>query len=105
MRYPVHEYATGVRKNEDPPLPDPQPTWLAVSRIDYVVRRWTLSRLQYDLLGSLISGMKVGDAIEQTALAASHSGQSLEGLADNLRDWFQDWSAARFFQAIDSSVK
>jgi hypothetical protein len=105
LRYPVQEYATGVRKKEDPPLPDPEPTWLAVSRINYVVRRWTLSRMQYDLLQSLLSGTTVGDAIEQAAIAASESGQTLDRLAENLRDWFQEWSAAGFFQTIDRIVR
>jgi hypothetical protein len=103
LRYPVHEYATAVRKKEDPPLPEPLSTWLAVSRIDYVVRRWTLAPEQYDLLYSLLSGLTVGDAIEQLAVAMAHKGQTLEGLADNLRDWFQEWSAAGFFQAIERS--
>jgi hypothetical protein len=101
LRYPVHEYATGVRKHEDPPLPDPQPTWLAVSRINYVVRRWTLSRMQYDLLQSLLSGTPIGTAIEQAALAATESGENLDRLAENFRDWFHEWSAAGFFQAIE----
>jgi hypothetical protein len=105
LRYPVQEYATGVRKKENPLLPDPEPTWLAVSRIDYVVRRWTLSRVQFELLEGLISGLTVGAAIEKAAHVAIENGQSLDHLAEDLRAWFQQWSAAGFFQAIDSSVK
>jgi hypothetical protein len=105
LRYPVQEYATGVRKKEDPPLPDPQPTWLAVSRINYVVRRWTLSHLQYDLLAALIARRSVGEAIEKAASAASECGESLERLADNLRSWFQEWSSAGFFQTIEQSSR
>jgi hypothetical protein len=103
LRYPVQDYATGVRKKEDPPLPDPEPTWLAVSRINYVVRRWTLSQIQYDLLAALIAGQSVGEAIEGAASAASECGESLERLADNLRSWFQEWSSAGFFQKIEQS--
>jgi Putative DNA-binding domain len=109
LRYPVQDYATGVRKKEDPPLPDPEPTWLAVSRINYVVRRWTLTPIQYELLGGLISGATVGEAIEKAAFAAEQTGQRLEGpaldrLANDLRDWFREWSSAGFFQMIDQSV-
>src|SRR3984957_12354921 len=93
LRYPVQEYATGVRKKEDAPLPDPQPTWLAVSRINYVVRRWTLSQIQYDLLAALIAGQTVGEAIQQAALSVSQSGDSLEEFAADLRSWFQEWSS------------
>jgi Putative DNA-binding domain len=105
LRYPVQEYATGVRKKENPPFSDPEPTWLAVSRVEYVVRRWTLSRVQYQLLESLISGLPVGAAIEAAARVAIENGQSVDHLAEDLRTWFEEWSAAGFFQAIDSSVK
>jgi hypothetical protein len=105
LRYPVQEYATGVRKKENPPLPDPEPTWLAISRVDYVVRRWNLSRMQYELLDCLISGLPVGESIEKAARVTIENGQSLDHLADDLRAWFQEWSAAGFFQAIERSVK
>jgi hypothetical protein len=105
LRYPVQDYATGVRKKDDPPLPDPEPTWLAVSRINYVVRRWTLTPIQYELLASLIAGATVGEAIEKAAVAAEASRVSLDNLAADLRDWFREWASAGFFQMIDQSVK
>jgi hypothetical protein len=101
LRYPVHEYATAVREKRDPELPDPQPTWLAVSRINYVVRRWTLTRVQFELLDALILGETVGSAIERAARLAVESGESIDRLADNLRDWFAEWSSAGFFRAIE----
>jgi len=101
LSYPVHEYATGVRKKEEPPIPDPEPTWLAVSRIDYVVRRWPLSRPQYDLLQSLIGGETVGQAIEKAANVAIETDPNLEQLTVNLRAWFEEWSAAGFFRTIE----
>jgi len=100
LRYPVHEYATAVREKQDPDLPDPEPTWLAVSRINYVVRRWTLTRVQFELLTALIAGETVGSAIEGAAKLAVESGESVDRLAENLRDWFAEWSAAGFFLAI-----
>jgi hypothetical protein len=101
LRFPVHEYATAVREKQDPDLPEPTPTWLAVSRINYVVRRWTLSPVQFELLAALIEGQTVGAAIERAATLAVASGESVERLAENLRDWFAEWSSAGFFQAID----
>ncbi len=101
LRFPVHEYATAVREKKNPDLPEPTPTWLAVSRINYVVRRWTLSPVQFELLGSLIDGQTVGSAIERAATLAVESGESVERLAGNLRDWFAEWSSAGFFQAIE----
>jgi hypothetical protein len=101
LRFPVHEYATAVREKQDPDLPEPTPTWLAVSRINYVVRRWTLSPVQFELVAALIEGQTVGAAIERAATLAVASGESVERLAENLRDWFAEWSSAGFFQAID----
>jgi hypothetical protein len=100
LRYPVHEYATAVREKQDPDLPDPEPTWLAISRITYVVRRWTLTRVQFELLTALIAGETVGSAIEGAAKLAVESGESVDRLAERLRDWFAEWSAAGFFLAI-----
>jgi hypothetical protein len=101
LRYPVHEYATAVREKRDPELPDPLPTWLAISRINYVVRRWTLTRVQFELLDCLIRGETVGSAIERAAKLAVESGESVDRLAENLRDWFAEWSSAGFFRAIE----
>jgi hypothetical protein len=101
LRFPVHEYATAVREKTDPDLPEPTPTWLAVSRINYVVRRWTLSPVQFELLAALIEGQSVGAAIERAAILAVESGESVEGLAASLRDWFAEWSSAGFFQAVE----
>jgi hypothetical protein len=100
LRYPVHEYATAVREKQEPDLPDPQPTWLAVSRINYVVRRWTLTPVQFELLGALIAGQSVGSAIERAANLADESGESVDDLADSLRGWFAEWSSGGFFRAL-----
>jgi hypothetical protein len=100
LRYPVHEYATAVREKQDPDLPEPELTWLAVSRINYVVRRWTLTRVQFELLAALVAGQTVGSAIEGAAKLAVESGESVDRLAENLRDWFAEWSSAGFFRAL-----
>jgi Putative DNA-binding domain len=100
LRFPVHEYATAVREKQNPDLPEPTPTWLAVSRINYVVRRWTLSPVQFELLAALIDGQTVGTAIERAARLAVEAGDSVDRLADSLRDWFAEWSSAGFFRGI-----
>jgi hypothetical protein len=101
LRFPVHEYATAVREKRDPEIPEPAPTWLAVSRINYVVRRWTLTPAQFELLTGLMDGQAVGSAIERAARVAVESGETIERLAENLHDWFAEWSSAGFFQAIE----
>jgi Putative DNA-binding domain len=100
LRFPVHEYATGVRNKQDPPIPDPSPTWLVISRKDYVVRRWTVSQVQFELLQSLLAGQTVGRSIGQAAELAIECGEDIDQLAASLRDWFAEWSAFGFFQSI-----
>jgi hypothetical protein len=104
LRFPVHAYATAVREKQDPDLPNPKPTWLAVSRINYVVRRWTLTHVQFELLSALVPGKTVGSAIEQAAQLAVDSGESVDQLAGSLRDWFAEWSSAGFFLAIQAET-
>src|SRR5690606_4793889 len=42
--FPVHEFATSVRLAIEREIPGPSPTWLAVSRANYIVRRWPLTK-------------------------------------------------------------
>ena len=103
LRFPVHEYATSVREKEDPTMPDAVPTWLAISRINYRVRRWSLSQTQFELLERLLEGLPVGRAIESTAERAIGHGECVDRLAEELRDWFEEWSASGFFQSVELS--
>src|SRR6266404_6090912 len=50
LNYPVHRYFTAVRRHEDPLMPGPAATFLAVTRRRYVVRHYELSRPAYQLL-------------------------------------------------------
>jgi hypothetical protein len=98
MRYPVHRYFTAVRRHEDPLLPEPAETWLAVTRRRYVVRHYELSRPAYQVLHALLAGESLGQAIRRAVEAA---GTDFEHLPDNLRTWFHDWAAEGFFGAVE----
>jgi hypothetical protein len=98
LRHPVHKYFRAVRRKKQPAIPQPAETFLAVTRREYVVRRYELSRLQYVLLAALTAGHSVGQAIDKTASAA---GPDLDRLAVHLHAWFRDWTAEGFFQAIE----
>ena len=105
LRYPVQEYATGVRKKEDPPLPDPRPTWLAVSRINYVVRRWTLSRSSTNCwIADFRHDCRRSDRESRRAPRPRAARTSMDWPTISAI-WFQEWSAAGFFQTIDRIVK
>lgn len=98
LRFPVHEYVTAVKKKESPRPPQPRQTWLAVNRRDYIVRRRTLSRTQYELLSALQAGRPLGTAIEH---AVAESEFPTDELAGRLREWFQVWTAAGYFRRVE----
>ncbi|MEQ8789063.1 MAG: DNA-binding domain-containing protein [Pirellulaceae bacterium] len=98
FRFPVNDYFTAVREGEHPPRPEPEETFLALTRRDYIVRRHPLSRPQFVLLDALAERRTIGESI---ALAA-HECDDLERLAADLQSWFANWTAAGFFQRITS---
>jgi Putative DNA-binding domain len=101
LRYPVHIYVTAVRRHEDPELPGPAETFLAISRRRYVVRHYELSRPAHQLLQALLAGEAVGPAIQAAVEAA---GPDLEHLPDKLWTWFHDWAAEGFFRSLELAV-
>jgi hypothetical protein len=98
LRYPVHRYARAVRQEKKPKFPRRRSTWLAVTRRNYVVRRYELTRLQHRLLEPLVAGKSVGEAVRLTAEAA---GGGRERLAADLQLWFRNWTAEGFFQDVE----
>ncbi|MBX7166069.1 MAG: DNA-binding domain-containing protein [Pirellulales bacterium] len=93
FEYPVSEYFTAFKRGATPELPERQATWLAVTRRDYVVRRYPLSSEQYALLTALQSGASLGDALA----AALATGLEEDRLAAALKAWFAQWAHDRFF--------
>ena len=100
-RFPVQSYASAVRqKRKEIGVPDPLETHLAVSRINYRVRRWSITREQYRLLESLIAGNTLQQSLE-TAFAGSAADDAT--LAADLKQWFQEWTEAGFFLSVRES--
>ena len=97
LHSPVHEYISGVRRKEDPTIPSPAETLLAVHRRDYVVRRHLLTRPQFVLLDAIVTGATVGDAIGKAAEQVDDE----IGFASELGNWFRDWAAEGFFQTFE----
>ncbi len=98
LHYPVHHFFTAVRRHEDPEIPGPAETYLAVTRRRYVVRHFELSRPAYELLHALLAGDSVGEAISRAVEAAAPESDSL---ANSLHSWFHDWAAEGFFRAVE----
>jgi hypothetical protein len=99
LRYPIPAYYSAVRRKKEATFPEPTATLLAVTRRDYVIRRYRLSRPQFVLLGALLRGQCVGEAIQ--AAAAEAPGDDESRFAARLRRWFRDWTAEGFFRAVD----
>jgi hypothetical protein len=100
FRFPVNAYYTAIRRTEEGeevPVPDPGPEHLALTRRDFVVRRYPLTPAQHALLEKILAGAPVGEAI---AAAAEASGLEDDALAAELQSWFRLWVAEGFFQSI-----
>ncbi|MCH8828247.1 MAG: putative DNA-binding domain-containing protein [Planctomycetes bacterium] len=97
FQFPVHDYASAVRNEEDAVFTQPAATYLIISRLKYRVRRWACSRQQHDLLKSLDAGKTLNEAIADT-LAADDG--DLDAVAANLRDWFEEWSVNGLFVEV-----
>lgn len=97
FRYPVNDYYTAFRNDEQPAMPEPEATYAAITRREYIVRRFPLSQPQFELLSSLAAGETVGSAIA----AVAESTADFDSLADNLRDWFHTWAIGGFFHHVE----
>ena len=99
LRFPVHEYATAVRHGEEADFPEARPTYLVVTRRDYIVRRFEVSPIQFALLAALQRGSSMGEAL----LAIQPPDEAtLSQLATDLRCWFHEWTSAPLFQRLIS---
>jgi hypothetical protein len=98
LRFPVHEYASAVRRGAEISPPDARPVLLGITRRDYIVRRFELTRLQFQLLNSLRNQSTIGQA-----LSACCSDPELDALPlrANLQQWFYEWAAAPLFASLD----
>jgi hypothetical protein len=96
--FPVHEYATAVRKGKDPHPPDPQETNLVIGRRDFIVRRQAVSNVEFELLSAIVEGLALGNAIERVL---EKTDVEFETLAAGIGEWFKSWAAAQFFRAVE----
>ena len=93
----MNDFYTAAKQGSEPKLPAAADSWLAITRRDYVVRRYELNQTQFVLLNGLSNGQSVGDAID--AALETYPG-NVESLIAEIRDWFQTWAAAPMFAAI-----
>ncbi len=95
LDFPVQVYYRAIRDRAEAVPPDRESTWLAVSRRNFVVRHRTLAPIEADILGAILAGATVGEAI-----ARSQSSVDFEAFAKDLQCWFHDWTAEGYFLAL-----
>ena len=99
-RFPVNEYFTIVRNlvgDEPLPMPEEANSFVALTRRGFVVRRYSLSRVEFELLNALKAGRSVGEAVTMIIPLAEND---LDNLAENLKVWFRNWTAEGFFKSV-----
>ena len=102
FRYPASTFYTDWKAGREPAWPGPGEQCVALLRRDYIVRRYELSGVQYDVLKRLHAGHTLGEALADAAESSAEA--SLDELAADLRVWFARWTVGGFFAAvIDSS--
>jgi len=95
--FPVNDFITAIKQDPQAPIPPAAPSWLALTRRDYVVRRVPLSRWEYHLLVRLTEGQKVAHAIEG-AVTEVDPGEDVSQL---LATAFQKFTREQFFLAMN----
>ena len=97
LQFPVHEYATAIRRKLEPTPPIARPINLVVTRRDYIVRRFEVTKPQFRLLTSLTNGETVGEALIQLLAEPTADAATLQA---DLQSWFREWSAAPLFAEL-----
>jgi hypothetical protein len=99
-RFPVNEYFTALR-HAPPDQPVPIPTacesFVALTRRNFVVRRYSLSRTEFELLKALKDGRTVCESVEAVVPPANID---VDEYAVHLQLWFRNWTAEGFFQTV-----
>jgi Putative DNA-binding domain len=98
--FPVNDYYTALRqaKNEVAvPIPSARESFVALTRRQFVVRRYNLSQTEHVLLRAIQQGKSLGQAVADAALG---TGSDVDQLAAQLKLWFRNWTAEGFFQSV-----
>ena len=95
----AHEFAIATRKGtaSTDQLPESVPTYLVITRLNYVVRTIVVEQEEFQLLQLLINGDTLGDSITQVAEESSL--EEPEWLA-RMAGWFQKWATDRIFEGL-----
>jgi hypothetical protein len=96
LDFPVQVYYRAIRDGAEAVPPEREPTWLAVSRRNFVVRHYGLTSSEAEILNAILAGETVGEAIGRCSNLTE-----LEAFAADLQRWFREWTAEGFFLRVE----
>lgn len=94
LDFPVHEAITAARHAQDIPSPVPSPTFLVVTRRDFIVRRAAVSEVEYCLLHALVKGACLSEALERVTSMTN------DLKTDFVSGCFERWTQAQWFVGL-----
>jgi hypothetical protein len=97
FEFDVNTWFTQLRAGDADAVPQKSPTYVALSRRDYVVRRHTLSRIEWQLLTHLAAGETLGNALATTG---ERNPAALDELTNSVARRFREWAAAGLFASV-----
>jgi len=95
--YPVSRYMGAVDEENPYPRLGRKKHWVVACRANYDVHRIDLTQPAFELLSALASGRTVGDAIVGVMTRKWRPAVK----QSQLFEWFRDWMAEGFFQAVE----
>ena len=96
--YDANAWFTRLRTDaDDAAPPDRRPSFVALSRREYVVRRKPLSAAQCALLDEMRGGSTLARALETVT---ARQPESIDEITASLGAWCSDWAAAGFFRGV-----
>ena len=105
FRFPVHEYVTAIRRGLEPVPPESRTVYLVITRRDYIVRRFEVTALHYELLSHLKSNPTLGIGNSLKEMMKKVNSTDLDDWAQSFKaadihDWFKFWTSAPLFAEL-----
>jgi hypothetical protein len=94
--FPVHAFFLAAKGEAEPEPPEPRDSWVALSRVDYVVQQYDLAPAAYAVLEAILADATV----EQAIAAAVAVSDDVEALTSQLGEWFRQWTVQGFFRSL-----
>ena len=98
LEHDVHALCKAVVAGTPWPNTTPRPAWVAVWRQGRDIWRMALTRVTAAVLGALIAGETLGEALSRVEAEAPDTSAGVE---DDVLRWFGEWVASGFFAGFE----